>query len=177
MLIRRAARSISILALGLLAACASPRAPMPQASNNNVDVPPNAGVYKIGNPYQIDNVWYYPAEQPDYDETGIASWYGPTFYGHSTANGEVYNGDLLTAAHKTLPMHSVVRVVNLRNGKSVIVRINDRGPYVRGRIIDLSTAAAQRIDMVNSGVISVRVEVLKRIDVMTKPNRKLKLNE
>ena len=106
--------------------------------------------------------------------TGKASFYGKP---QKTASGERFDPSKLTAAHKTLPMHSVVRVVNLRNGKSVIVRINDRGPYVRGRIIDLSTAAAQRIDMVNSGVISVRVEVLKRIDVMTKPNRKLKLNE
>ena len=103
---------------------------------------------------------------------GKASFYGKP---QKTASGERFDPKKLTAAHKTLPMHSVVRVVNLRNGKHVIVRINDRGPYVRGRIIDLSAAAAQKIDMVNSGVTSVRVEVLKKIDVMTKPNRKVKL--
>lgn len=164
MLIRRAARSIAILALGLLAACASPRAPMPRADNNSVNVPPNAGVYKIGNPYQIGNVWYYPAEQPDYDETGIASWYGPTFYGKSTANGEAYSGDLLTAAHKTLPLPVNVRVTNLDNGKSLVVRVNDRGPYARGRIIDLSRRAAELLDVVKTGTAKVRVTYLGRAD-------------
>lgn len=102
---------------------------------------------------------------------GKASYYWEP---QKTASGERFNPRQFTAAHKSLPMHSVVRVVNLRNGKSVLVRINDRGPYVRGRIIDLSKAAAERIDMVKSGVVSVRVEVLKKIDVMPKPNRKLK---
>jgi len=102
---------------------------------------------------------------------GKASYYWEP---QKTASGERFNPRQFTAAHKSLPMHSVVRVVNLKNGKSVLVRINDRGPYVRGRIIDLSKAAAERIDMVKSGVVSVRVEVLKRIDVMAKPNRKIK---
>lgn len=106
--------------------------------------------------------------------SGKASFYGKP---QRTASGERFDPKKFTAAHKSLPMHSVVRVVNLRNGKSVIVRINDRGPYVRGRIIDLSTVAAQKIDMIGSGVAPVRVEVLKRIDVMTKPNRKVKLTE
>ena len=96
--------------------------------DHTVTVPPNAGVYKVGQPYQVDNVWYYPREQPDYDETGIASWYGPTFYGKPTANGEMYDGNKLTAAHKTLPMPVNVRVTNLDNGKSLVVRVNDRGP-------------------------------------------------
>jgi rare lipoprotein A len=103
--------------------------------------------------------------------TGKASFYGKP---QKTASGERFDPKKLTAAHKSLPMHSVVRVVNLRNGKYVIVRINDRGPYIRGRIIDLSLAAAEKIDMIGSGVTSVRVEVLKKIDVMTKPNRKLR---
>ena len=129
------------LCLSLLAAgCGSapPPAPKPVAEDHTVTVPPNAGVYKVGQPYQIDNVWYYPREQPDYDETGIASWYGPTFYGKRTANGELYDGNQLTAAHRTLPMPVNVRVTNLDNGKSLVVRVNDRGPYARGRIIDLS---------------------------------------
>ncbi len=102
---------------------------------------------------------------------GKASYYWEP---QKTASGERFDPRKLTAAHKSLPMHSVVRVVNTRNGKSVIVRINDRGPYVRGRIIDLSKAAAEKIDMVKAGVVSVRVEVLKKIDVIAKPNRKLK---
>jgi rare lipoprotein A len=113
----------------------------------------------------VDNIWYYPREQPDYDETGIASWYGPTFYGKHTANGEIYNGDQLTAAHKTLPMPVNVRVTNLDNGKSLIVRVNDRGPYARGRIIDLSRRAAELLDVVQSGTARVRVTYIGRADV------------
>jgi rare lipoprotein A len=128
-------------------------------------VPTNAGVYKIGQPYQVDNIWYYPREQPDYDETGIASWYGPTFYGHHTANGEMYDGGALTAAHKTLPMPVNVRVTNLENGKSLIVRVNDRGPYARGRIIDLSKRAAELLDVVETGTARVRVTYLGRADI------------
>ena len=124
--------------------------------------PKSAGVYKVGSPYQIDNVWYYPREQPDYDETGIASWYGPTFYGKRTANGEIYDGDFLTAAHRTLPMPVNVRVTNLENGKSIIVRVNDRGPYARGRIIDLSRRAAELLDVVKTGTARVRVTYLGR---------------
>lgn len=103
--------------------------------------------------------------------TGKASYY---WQPQKTASGERFNPTKLTAAHKKLPMHSVVRVVNLRNGKSVTVRINDRGPYIRGRIIDLSKAAAVQIDMIKAGVVPVRVEVLKKIEVMTQPNRKVK---
>lgn len=133
--------------------------------DHTVTVPQSAGVYKVGRPYQIDNVWYYPREQPDYDETGIASWYGPTFYGKRTANGEIYDGDKLTAAHKTLPMPVNVRVTNLENGKSIVVRVNDRGPYARGRIIDLSRRAAELLDMVRSGTARVRVTYLDRADL------------
>src|ERR1700722_2653499 len=148
----------------LLAACVSPTAPLPPP-RPVAKAPPNAGVYKIGQPYQIDNVWYYPREQPDYDETGIASWYGPTFYGHRTANGEMYDGTALTAAHRTLPMPVNVRVTNLDNGKSIIVRVNDRGPYARGRIIDLSRRAAELLDVVKTGTARVRVTYLARADI------------
>lgn len=148
-------------AVALIAAsCASQPKPQPPAPT--VQVPPSAGVYKVGQPYQIDNIWYYPREQPDYDETGIASWYGPTFYGKSTANGETYTGDELTAAHKTLPMPVNVRVTNLDNGKSLVVRVNDRGPYARGRIIDLSKRAAELLDVVQTGTARVRVTYLSR---------------
>ncbi|MGN6150119.1 MAG: septal ring lytic transglycosylase RlpA family protein [Rhizomicrobium sp.] len=121
-------------------------------------------MYKVGNPYQIDGTWYYPHEQPDYDETGIASWYGPTFYGHHTANGEMYDGTELTAAHRTLPMPVNVRVTNLDNGRSIVVRVNDRGPYAKGRIIDLSEAAARELDVIRSGTARVRVTYVGRAD-------------
>jgi rare lipoprotein A len=153
----------------LAAACATTPPPIKVVEDHTVTVPPNAGVYKVGQPYQIDNVWYYPREQPDYDETGIASWYGPTFYGHRTANGEMYNGDQLTAAHKTLPMPVNVRVTNLDNGKSLVVRVNDRGPYARGRIIDLSKRAAELLDVVQTGTARVRVTYLSRSDINGAP--------
>jgi rare lipoprotein A len=149
----------------LLAGCGAMRAPAPAPSGQTVRVPPSAGVYKVGDPYQIGGIWYYPHEQPDYDETGIASWYGPDFYGKSTANGEVYDGGALTAAHRTLPMPVNVRVTNLENGKSIVVRVNDRGPYARGRIIDLSRHAAELLDVVRSGTARVRVTYLGRADL------------
>jgi rare lipoprotein A len=162
----RALRIPILICLGSAAAgCAtSPPAPAPP-ENHTVTVPRNAGVYKVGNPYQVDNVWYYPREQPDYDETGIASWYGPTFYGKSTANGEPYDGNALTAAHRTLPMPVNVRVTNLENGKSIVVRVNDRGPYARGRIIDLSRRAAELLDVVQTGTAKVRVTYMGRADL------------
>jgi len=153
----------------LAAACSSAPKPPPAPATNVVTVPPNAGVYKIGQPYQVDNVWYYPREQPDYDETGIASWYGPDFYGKPTANGEMYDGNQLTAAHKTLPMPVNVRVTNLDNGKSLVVRVNDRGPYARGRIIDLSKRAAELLDVVQTGTARVRVTYLTRADINGAP--------
>lgn len=93
-------------------------------------------------------------------ESGMASWYGPDFHGKRTASGETYDQRELTAAHKTLPFNSVVRVTNLDNGKQVVVRINDRGPYSRGRVIDLSRAAAEEVSMIQAGVARVRIEVL-----------------
>ena len=99
------------------------------------------GTYKVGKPYQIKGTWYYPKEDFEYEETGIASWYGRKFHGRKTANGERFDMNYLSAAHRTLPMPSIVRVTNLENGRKVVVRINDRGPYVDGRIIDLSKGA------------------------------------
>lgn len=161
----RLLRSLSaVVGLGLIAAaCAPPPAPPPPAPV--AKAPPPTGVYKVGNPYQIDGIWYYPQEQPDYDETGIASWYGPTFYGKYTANGELYDGNALTAAHRTLPMPVNVRVTNLENGKSIVVRVNDRGPYARGRIIDLSRRAAELLDVVQTGTARVRVTYLGRAEL------------
>jgi rare lipoprotein A len=143
-----------------LAACST--TPPPE---NTVLIPPNAGVYKVGNPYQIQGTWYYPHEQPEYDETGIASWYGPNFHGGRTANGEIFDENALTAAHRTLPMPVNVRVTNLENGKSIILRVNDRGPYAKGRIIDVSKAAAKLLGFWGQGTAKVRVTYVARADL------------
>jgi len=120
------------------------------------------GAYKIGNPYKVLGAWYTPKEDFNLVETGIASWYGPGFHADSTANGEVYNQNALTAAHKTLQMPSFVKVTNLENGRSVVVRINDRGPFKRGRIIDLSKRAAELLDMTGQGTARVRIQVMEK---------------
>ena len=119
------------------------------------------GRYKVGSAYQIKGVWYYPKEEWDYAETGIASWYGPGFHGKSTANGEVFDENALTAAHRTLPMPSIVRVTNLDNGRSIVVRVNDRGPFAHGRIIDMSRRSAQLLGFMKKGTAKVRVELLE----------------
>ncbi len=116
--------------------------------------------YKIGNPYQIDGIWYYPERDLNYDETGIASWYGEKFHGRPTANGEIFDANLVSAAHKTLPMPSAVRVINLDNGRSMILRVNDRGPFAPGRIIDLSREAARLLGFKRQGLARVRVQIL-----------------
>ncbi len=126
-------------------------------SNDPVD---QTGTYKVGSPYQIDGVWYYPAEDPDYGETGIASWYGVPFHGKRTANGAIYDMNALTAAHRTLPMPFQVRVTNLDNGRSIVLTINDRGPYARARIIDVSRRAAQLLGFKEKGTTPVRVEAV-----------------
>ncbi|WP_236842662.1 septal ring lytic transglycosylase RlpA family protein [Campylobacter lanienae] len=112
-------------------------------------------------PYTINGKTYYPTVVEVGDSaTGIASWYGPNFHGKKTSNGETYNMNSLTAAHKTLPMNTMVKVTSLKNGKTTIVRINDRGPFVAGRIIDLSKAAATEISMIADGTAPVRLEVI-----------------
>ncbi len=133
----------------------SPGQSQPQAQPRR-----GGGVYKVGKPYQVAGVWYYPKEDPHYDEKGIASWYGKKFHGRNTANGEIYDMNALTAAHKTLPMPTMVRVTNLENGRSVVLRVNDRGPFVHGRIIDVSRRAAQLLGFMRNGTARVRVEAL-----------------
>ena len=115
------------------------------------------GRYKVGAPYQAGGVWYVPAEQPNYDETGLASWYGDAFDGKPTANGEVFDMRAVSAAHATLPMPCLVEVTNLENGRSLTVRLNDRGPYHPGRIIDLSRAGAEQLGFYLKGTAKVRV--------------------
>ncbi|MDE1900098.1 MAG: septal ring lytic transglycosylase RlpA family protein [Alphaproteobacteria bacterium] len=138
----------------LLAACAS-------APSGNESAPETAqGYYKVGKPYQINGNWYYPHEDYSYDQTGIASWYGPSFVGQRTANGEIFTKNELTAAHKTLPLPTLARVTNLENGRSIVVRINDRGPFSGSRIIDVSERAAQLLGFEQQGTARVRVQVL-----------------
>ncbi len=124
------------------------------------EAPTAAPTYKIGNPYQIESTWYYPAVDYGYDETGIASWYGPKFDGGRTANGEIFDMNALSAAHRTLPLPSVVRVTNLENGRSMVLRVNDRGPFARGRIIDVSRRAAQLLGFHRNGTARVRVQIM-----------------
>ena len=118
------------------------------------------GYYKIGNPYEIDGITYTPKKYNYFEEIGEASWYGPDFHGKLTANGEIYDMNSLTAAHRTMPLPSIAEVTNLENGKSIKVRINDRGPFANDRIIDLSKESAERLDFKEKGVVNVRVKYL-----------------
>lgn len=120
-------------------------------------IPKGGGHYKLGKPYQIGGRWYVPRHEPSYDRVGVGSWYGTDFHGRKTANGEIFDMDALTAAHPTLPMPSYAYVTNLRNGRTILVRINDRGPYVADREIDLSRASAKAIGYAGAGLTKVRV--------------------
>ncbi|MEO0348029.1 MAG: septal ring lytic transglycosylase RlpA family protein [Pseudomonadota bacterium] len=118
------------------------------------------GYYKIGGSYLIQGKKYHPEYNPSYEEVGIASWYGPNFHGKLTANGERYNQRALTAAHRTLPMPSMVKVTNLNNGREIIVMVNDRGPFAHDRIIDISEYGAELLDFKQKGTSKVKVEYL-----------------
>src|SRR6202043_2321333 len=125
-------------------------------------VPKGGGTYRVGKPYVVAGRVYVPEEDVNYREEGLASWYGDDFHGRLTANGEVFDMASLTAAHPTLPMPSYARVTNLSNGKSLIVRVNDRGPYANNRLIDVSHKAAELLDFKGVGVARVRVEYVGR---------------
>ncbi len=150
------------LLVGPVAACSTGQAPSP-----TTDIPtderfadlPEGGVYKVGKPYQVEGVWYYPSEDYSYVEEGIASWYGPDFHGKRTANGERYDMNSLTAAHPTLPLPSIVNVTNLDNGRQLKLRVNDRGPFKSKRIIDISRQGAQLLGFKEAGTARVRVEI------------------
>src|SRR2546429_3075583 len=125
-------------------------------------VPKGGGTYRIGKPYTVAGRIYVPEEDPNYRAEGMASWYGDDFHGRLTANGEVFDMASLTAAHPTLPIPSYARVTNVRNGKSLIVRVNDRGPYHDNRLIDVSNKAAELLEFKDNGVARVRVEYVGR---------------
>lgn len=148
-----------LLAAGAsLAACATPR---PEYSARQPTPRPKASPgYKVGQPYQVNGIWYVPKEQPHYNEVGTASWYGDAFHMKPTANGEIFDKDIPSAAHTTLPLPSLVEVTNLDNGRKLVVRVNDRGPFVDNRIIDLSHEAARELGYDRAGLAHVRVRYL-----------------
>ena len=130
----------------------------PRVVDDGEPVPRGGGQYLVGHPYTIDGRTYYPSENAHYAAVGLASWYGDAFHGRRTANGEVYDMRSLSAAHPTMPLPSYARVTNLGNGYSMIVRVNDRGPYAPGRIMDVSSRVADMLDFKSAGTAKVKVE-------------------
>ena len=130
----------------------------PRVVEEGQPVPKGGGRYQVGKPYKVRGKWYKPKEEPGYNKSGLASWYGSAFHGRRTANGEVYDKYHLSAAHPTFPLPSYARVTNLENGTSVVVRVNDRGPYHEGRVIDVSSKTADLLDMKRTGTAKVRVQ-------------------
>ena len=154
--------AMCVVTMGFLTACSETRyaahvvkqIPMPGERSKSV------GYFKVGAPYTIKGRRYKPVETYEYIETGMASWYGPGFHGKLTANGETFDKNELTAAHKTLQLPSIIRVTNLDNGRSLILRVNDRGPYAHDRILDVSERGASLLGFKNAGVARIRMEVL-----------------
>jgi rare lipoprotein A len=136
-------------------------------------VPKGGGTYRVGKPYTVGGRVYVPEEDTSYREEGLASWYGDDFHGRLTANGEVFDMTSLTAAHPTLPMPCYARVTNLSNGKSLIVRVNDRGPYHGNRLMDVSSRAADLLEFKGNGVARVRVEYVGRAPLEGSDDRQL----
>jgi rare lipoprotein A len=163
--VRRAALAAGCL---VLAHCSGPfvsKEFSPRVVEEGEPVPKGGGAYKLGKPYNINGRTYTPEDNPHYRAEGVASWYGRDFHGRLTANGEVYDMHSISAAHTTLPMPSYVRVTNLGNGKSIVVRVNDRGPYHRNRVIDLSIGTAKALDFYHNGIARVRVEYVGRAPI------------
>ncbi len=157
--------SIFLLVILVFSGCSSKQYVYNGVSNNNYvsgEIKNSKNMQRATmRPYTVLGKKYYPTRVSINDSfSGIASWYGPNFHNKLTSNGEYYNMHAMTAAHKTLPMNTMLRVTNLDNGKKIVVRVNDRGPFVKSRIIDLSNAAAHRIDMVKKGTAPVRIEVI-----------------
>ncbi len=164
---RRGLRGVFVLAAfgALLAGCAETELVTHTAKVIGRDGRPQPSApvpegYKLGAPYEVFGVTYYPYHDPRFSEQGIASWYGDEFHGRKTASGEPFDMNALTAAHKTLPLPSTARVTNLENGRSLFVRVNDRGPFVNGRVIDLSRRSAQLLGIYGTGTAKVRVDFL-----------------
>lgn len=158
-LVRRLNSLATAAGLALLAACQTPGG---SGAPDFGDARPH---YKVGAPYQVKGRWYHPKEEPGYEAVGIASWYGDAFHGKRTANGEIFDKTRLSAAHPTLPMPTLVEVRNLENGRTITVRVNDRGPFVSDRVIDLSHAAATALGFDKQGLARVHVRYLGRADL------------
>jgi rare lipoprotein A len=164
--------SVIVAASVVLAGCATSNTksallsgaePVERVVGPHDKVPPGGGRYQVGKPYTIGGRTYYPREETDLDESGVASWYGGDYHhGTRTANGEVVDRDAISAAHKTMPLPSYARVTNLKNGRSIVVRVNDRGPYVASRVIDLSEKTAELLEVKRHGLGKVRVQYLGR---------------
>lgn len=159
-----AAARIAVMAIGCLtlAHCSSGSNYSDRVVADGEPVPKGGGGYRLGKPYNINGRTYVPSDNPSYRAEGVASWYGPDFHGRQTANGELYDMHAISAAHPTMPLPSYARVTNLDNGRSIIVRVNDRGPYVRNRIIDLSIGTAKALNFYGHGLARVRVEFVGR---------------
>jgi peptidoglycan lytic transglycosylase len=152
----------------VLAHCSGPfssKEYSPRVVEEGEPVPKGGGIYRVGKPYSVNGRTYVPAENPSYRAEGVASWYGRDFHGRLTANGEVYDMHSISAAHTTLPLPCYVRVTNLDNGRSIIVRVNDRGPYHRNRVIDLSIGTAKALDFYSRGLAHVRVDYVGRAPI------------
>ena len=134
----------------------------PRVVNQGQAIPKGGGIYKVGQPYEVDGQWHTPREQPDYDRTGLASYYAEDFHGRRTSNGEIFDMWSLSAAHPTLPLPSYVYVTNLENGRTLLLRVNDRGPYVNNRLIDVSRSAARYLGFEPRGTQRVRVRYAGR---------------
>ena len=137
----------------------------PKVVADGEPVPKGGGSYKVGQPYTINGRTYYPSENAASRSEGIASWYGPDFHGRLTANGEVYDMHGISAAHPTMPLPSYARVTNLENGRSIIVRVNDRGPYSKNRVVDLSIGTARALEFYGRGLARVRVEYIGKAPI------------
>lgn len=171
---------MALVAAGLLASCGMAPKPSQVASQEYFsekeygvsasprvvamgdETPDGGGRYHVGDAYRVKGKTYRPKEDPNYSKVGLASWYGSAFHGRKTANGEIYDMGELTAAHPTLPLPSYVRVTNLANDRSVVVRVNDRGPFKKGRIIDVSATVAEMLDFKRAGTAKVKVEYVGR---------------
>src|SRR5947209_4381642 len=147
-------------------------APSPRVVAEGEPVPRGGGSYIVGKPYVVGGRTYYPSERT-YAAVGLASYYGRAFHGRRTANGEVFDRESISAAHPTMPLPSYARVTNLRNRSSIIVRVNDRGPYHPGRIMDVSQRVAEALDFKQSGTAKVKVEYIGRAGLAGSDDRKL----
>lgn len=178
MVSRRALRAVALVAgAAVLASCSSSAPPAfkrakeffseaqygrasPRVVAHGQPVPKGGGRFLLGEPYRVAGKTYIPRDNPSYSTVGLASWYGDAFHGRLTANGEVYDVEGLTAAHPTMPLPSYARVTNLANGRSLIVRVNDRGPFARNRVIDVSSRAADMLDFKVAGTARVKVDYM-----------------